>query len=514
MSTNKLSLLGLHLGLIFFYVGGSAAWSAPRISMEALSRTTTQLHQAAIQLNSMMDLMLEINKLVKQNKLFKEKIIGHPSLFTFLQSASAETYEPLTLFNCPNDLKNAVKNDSPVKSSYIGYLKGNNKSSFFQPAIYWRKLVLRIHEDNTITGWTLPDGAGATYYVVKEFHAQTAAFKGTMSNNDINFHFVDHQGESEKYEQEGFAKISGSLTSTSKTPIFRGTWKGYSISTHPKAQEGGVHILLKPNLASVILEQMKLACPEYIPAFINGNVSVNNIEFKVVSFNPVEYKYNSSTHGFLKYPAKYHDDIYDYNVTAPFGTSLCKYLIKWTGNKYMYAGSVDHTIILHRNYAEKLMTPSLINGMEVTTAYRTSMTKNDIYNIYKSILAHELAHISFMSQYMDPGTPDYDALNEGHSVAAQEKYLQFILNSSSLNHDQWIYSPKEASRPDYVNKMKFYYHEFINSQHLDSRFNNNATVIQLLPPNISPASYGTDAKINCFSGTQPTIESMLESNIK
>lgn len=225
MITNKLSLLGLHLGLIFFYVGGSSAWSAQTISNRYLSKT-------CIQINPFIALILESEPM---------------ELYLFFRQASVDLDEPLTLFDCPENLTKAVNNNSPVIKSYIGYQRLHNHSlSTMRPALYWGNIILRIHKNKTVTGWAF-NGVSTYDRRYKAFKEASDAFWGAISNQTINTRAVDYSGQFAKHEKEGFIKMSGQLSSSGNVSVIKATWNAYASSVDPQNQEGIIYIKLKSN---------------------------------------------------------------------------------------------------------------------------------------------------------------------------------------------------------------------------------------------------------------------------
>lgn len=142
---------------------------------------------------------------------------------------------------------------SPIINSYLGYYKLHNISiSSWRPAIAWGRIILRVHNDNKVTGWILRDG-GATYKTIRVSEDITEAFLGEVTNNSIEFHRVTEKGINPKDGHEKYY----ALTWNHAHNVLMGKWNGSSIHATPKDQHGNVHISMIAHSHSFNMNDIK-----------------------------------------------------------------------------------------------------------------------------------------------------------------------------------------------------------------------------------------------------------------
>lgn len=163
-----------------------------------------------------------------------------PELYLFLKEA--QTQNTRNYQQPPENFEKFFKvyTNAPVIESYLGYYKLHNISlSSWRPAIAWSKIILRVHDDDKVTGWFLDsDENGATYNTVRASEDITSAFLGEVVNNSIKFHRVTETGDTPKdgYEECDDLRWNGAHN------VLIGKWNGGSKHVNPKEQKGNVYI--------------------------------------------------------------------------------------------------------------------------------------------------------------------------------------------------------------------------------------------------------------------------------
>lgn len=139
----------------------------------------------------------------------------------------------------------------PITEIYEGYLKLHNASlSSWRPAIAWNKLILRVHEDDKVTGWILDETQGATYEQFKITPDISDAFQGKKTTDGkIHFEYMelDAQTKTGKRPVEGYNRCT-ELSWNKANTVLKGRWEGESNvnpRVNPKHQEGTVNITMK-----------------------------------------------------------------------------------------------------------------------------------------------------------------------------------------------------------------------------------------------------------------------------
>lgn len=163
-----------------------------------------------------------------------------PRLYRFLVEAKTNKEPELELPTPEIAAILAKHTTSPVKESYLGYLKLHNEtiSTPWRAAINWQKIILRIHDDNKVTGWTIKDSGKSTYRTYQASEDITDAFCGEESDNSrISYMFVTKNATA---PTGGHERVN--LTWDSSRKVLSGKWEGGSKKVVPQEQKGNVHI--------------------------------------------------------------------------------------------------------------------------------------------------------------------------------------------------------------------------------------------------------------------------------
>lgn len=176
-----------------------------------------------------------------------------PRLYRFLVEAKTNKEPELELPTPEIAAILAKHTTSPVKESYLGYLKLHNEtiSTPWRAAINWQKIILRIHYDSKVTGWAIKDSGKSTYKTYKTSDDITDAFCGEETNSclkginsniketnpSISYKFVTKNATAPTGGYEGC-----NLAWDSSRKVLSGKWEGRSEKVEPQEQKGNVHI--------------------------------------------------------------------------------------------------------------------------------------------------------------------------------------------------------------------------------------------------------------------------------
>lgn len=164
-------------------------------------------------------------------------------LYRFLEEAKTNKGPELELPTPEIAAILAEHTKSPVKESYLGYLKLHNEtvSDRWRDAICWEKIILRIHDDSKVTGWAIKDSGKSTYRTYQVSEDITDAFCGEESDNSrISYKFVT---KAAKEPTGGYSRCNLAWDSSRK--VLSGKWEGGSSvnkMVSPADQQGNIHI--------------------------------------------------------------------------------------------------------------------------------------------------------------------------------------------------------------------------------------------------------------------------------